>query len=72
MPVLTDKQRDVISALVFSSMNIAEAARKLDCHRNTVCWHISKIQEATKLDPLDFFDLHDLFNAMEDETDAET
>ena len=70
MPSLTDKQRDVISALVFSSMNIAAAARMVGLHRNTVLWHIAKIQETTKLDPLDFFDLHDLFNMMEEQTDV--
>lgn len=72
MPILTEKQHEVVSALVFSSMNVAEASRMLGCHRNTVLWHIAKIQEKTKLDPLDFFDLHDLFNMTEDQTDAET
>jgi sugar diacid utilization regulator len=64
--MLTDKQRDVISALAFSSMNIADAARQLDCHRNTVVWHIAAIKKKTGMDPMDFFDLHDLFNSMEE------
>lgn len=60
--MLTDKQREVVHAIAFANMNIAEAARMLGCHRNTMPWHIEKIKEKTGLNPLDFFDLHELYN----------
>ena len=66
MPQLTDKQRDVISALAFSSMCVATAAKMLGCHRNNVNWHVEQIKKKTGKDPLDFFDLVDLYNAMEE------
>lgn len=72
MPSLTDKQRDVISALAFSSMNVSEASRMLGVHRNTTLNNIMLIKKKTGKDPLDFFDLYDLFNMTEDQTNAET
>ncbi len=64
--MLTDKQRDIISALAFSSMNVSAAARMLGCARSNILWHIEKIKEATDKDPQDFFDLHDLYNLSEE------
>ena len=61
MPKLTDRQCEIINALAFSSINIAETARTVKCARNNIIWHITKIREETGLDPLDFFDLHDLY-----------
>ena len=55
----------VISALAFSSMNVAEASRMLGVHRNTTLNNIMLIKKKTGKDPLDFFDLHDLFTMTE-------
>ena len=59
--MLTNIQREVISALAFANMNAAGAGRLLGKHRNSVTWHIEQIKNQTGLNPLDFFDLHELF-----------
>lgn len=63
--MLTERQSDVVSALAFASMNVSEATRMLGCARNNVLWHIAKIKEKTGLNPLDFFDLYELYRSME-------
>lgn len=50
----------VILALADAGMNIAETARNLYAHRNTVVNRINKIARKTKLDPLNFYELHEL------------
>ena len=59
--MLTDKQRDIISCLAFNRMNVSFVARAMHYHRNTIVHHIKKIKEITGLDPLDFFDLQELY-----------
>lgn len=59
--MLTDKQCEVINALAFASMNVAEVSRMLGVHRNTTVYYIKMIQKKTGLNPLDFFDLHELY-----------
>ena len=67
--MLTDKQCNIISALAFSNMNIAEAARKVGYHSTNVRYHIGVIRKNTGLDPEDFFDLHDLYKMAGGEND---
>ena len=59
--MLTDKQCEVVNALAFASMSVSEASRMLGVHRNTTLVHIKLIQNKTGLNPLDFFDLQELF-----------
>lgn len=59
--MLTDKQCEVISALAFSGMSVAEAARKLKKGESTIRHHITAIRLNTGLNPEDFFDLYDLY-----------
>jgi carbohydrate diacid regulator len=58
----TMDERDalIVIALADHRMNIAEAARVLYMHRNTVVYHIQKIRQNTGLDPLNFYDLYEL------------
>ena len=67
--MLTDKQCNIISALAFGNMNVAEAARKVGYHPTNVWYHISVIKEKTGLDPRDFFDLHELYKIAGGEND---
>lgn len=60
---LSERQIEIISALAFGNMNIAAAARMIGCHRNTLVWHIEQIRQITGKNPMDFFDLMDLFRA---------
>lgn len=71
MAALTARQCDVINALAFASINIAEAARVIGCARNTMLWHIAKIRKNTELDPLDFFDLQELYEMAGGDGDAD-
>ena len=47
----------VILALADSDMNLSKVARDMFCHRNTALYHVKKIQTATGLDPMKFYDL---------------
>lgn len=47
----------VILALADNDMNLSEVAREMFCHRNTAFYHVKKIQTATGLDPMKFYDL---------------
>ena len=68
--MLTDKQCEIINGLAFSSMNMAETARMIGCARNNVIWHVNAIKEKTGLDPLDFFDLQELYKIAGGEEDG--
>lgn len=59
--MLTDKQCEVVNALAFASMNVAAVSRMLGVHRNTTVYNIKLIQKKTGLNPLDFFDLQELY-----------
>lgn len=61
MERLTEKQCEVIDALAFASLSIAEASRILGVHRNTTFNNIRLIRKKTGLDPMDFFDLQELY-----------
>ena len=59
---LSDLQKDMIVCFAKSSMNIAETARLMYRHYNTVVYQIGVIKERTGLDPRNFFDLVKLIN----------
>ncbi len=60
MRAMDELDAKVILALANAGMNIAETARKLFTHRNTVVYRVNKIARVTKLDPLNFYELHEL------------
>ena len=68
--MLTAKQCDVISGLAFNRMNISAVAKMMHFHRNNICYHIAQIKKKTGLDPLDFFDLHELYRIAGGEEDG--
>lgn len=57
---LSDKHMEIILSLGKHSMRMTEVARELDMHRNTVVYHVERIQEITGKDPLNFYDLLEL------------
>jgi len=57
---LTDFEKQIILALAERDMNIAAAAVKLYMHRNTVIYHLDKIQRKTGRNPRKFYDLVEL------------
>ena len=58
---MTREQKKIVKALAEHSMNISEAARATNYHRNTCVYHIEQIKKRTGLDPMNFFDLHELY-----------
>lgn len=58
---MTKLQAEIIVALADNQLKITEAAKKLFMHRTTVGYHVRKIQKATGKNPLDFYDMCDLF-----------
>lgn len=61
--VLTDKQREVVLALADCSMSITKTSKKIFRNRNTVLYHIRKVNETTGKDPMNFYDLIELVEA---------
>ena len=57
----------IILSLAENRINASEVARRLFMHRNTVTYHTDKVKRTTGLDPLDFYDLHELVNMIKGE-----
>lgn len=55
---LSNERCKIIIALANSRMNIAEVARQLYMHRNTVAYNLERIKQITGKDPLNFYDLY--------------
>lgn len=58
---MTRDQKKIVKALAEHSMNVSEAARATNYHRNSCVYHIEQIKKKTGLDPMNFFDLHELY-----------
>ena len=58
---LPDMEGEAINALAFSGMKIAEAARLAGVSQSGFIGRIERIEDKTGLNPLDFFDLQDLY-----------
>lgn len=63
---MTETEARVILALAENSMNIAETARRIYVHRNTVEYHIAKIKRKTGLDARNFYQLYELTRRAEE------
>lgn len=61
LPKLTDRQRDLIAALAFSSMHIGKTAQMMGVSRSVTMKMIEDLEAKTGKNPRDFFDLHDLY-----------
>ncbi len=57
---LTDIEKLIIVAMADRNMNKSEAAKDLYIHRNTLTYHLDRIQYKTGLDPRKFYDLVNL------------
>ena len=58
---MTEHQRKIVRPLAEQNMNISATARALNCHRNSLLYRIKNIQKKTGLDPMNFYDLHELY-----------
>ena len=50
----------MILILAENNMRVTETSYELDVHRGTVLYRIEKIKKLTGLDPMNFYDLHEL------------
>lgn len=66
---MTAIQREIIRAMMDTNGNAAQAARKINKTRNTVCYHLCQIQQETGLDPKSFNDLLILKDMVQSEGD---
>lgn len=57
----------VIIGIADNDMNLSQAACKMFCHRNTILYHVKRIQTATGLNPLNFYDLCKLVQMVKEE-----
>lgn len=57
---LTSAQAETVLALAACNMSRAETARRMHRKHTTVDYHLDKINEATGLDPRNFYDLIEL------------
>lgn len=54
---MTEVQKRVVALMTECNMNRSAVGRVVCCNPNNVTHHCNKIQEATGLDPRNFFDL---------------
>lgn len=69
---MTKLQAEIIVALADNQLKVTEAAKKLFMHRTTVNYHIRKIYASTGKNPLDFYDLCELFPTAQRVINGET
>ena len=63
---MTDKQREVILAMAKHNMNVTDAAMGLHYHRNSLLYHIERIEMKYGLNPRRFYDLCKLLKMVEE------
>ena len=59
-PVLSQKEIDCLRSLANHNLCASAAAKEMHYHRNTVIYHLDRVQEKTGLDPFKFYDLTQL------------
>lgn len=47
----------IINTLADCNMNVQKTANKMNYHRNTIVYHLQKIENKTGLNPMNFYDL---------------
>ena len=58
---MTIQESKIIIELAHHQLSALQAAKSLNYHRNTVYYHVRKIQKNTGLNPYDFFDMQQLY-----------
>ena len=55
---------DIILSLADNNMVVTRVAKAVFMHRNSVLYRIRRIKKLTGLDPMNFYDLHNLLISM--------
>lgn len=69
-PTLTPDQMQMLRALADNDMNVCKTARELHRDPKGLRYHLIKIRKCTGLNPMGFYDLHELLNAREASPDG--
>ena len=62
-------ERVIVVAYADNNMNIAETAKALNYHRNSIAYHLDQIHKRTGINPKNFYDLVRLIDHIR-ETDS--
>ena len=54
---LTDMDLKILIAFADNDMNLSKTGRQIYMHRNSIDYHLQRIEEKTGLNPLKFYDL---------------
>lgn len=54
---MTEQQTKIVKMLADCNMNIQAVANFMNYHRNTIIYHLQKVEKETGLDPMNFYDL---------------
>lgn len=54
---MTKLEAEIIVRLADNQLNVAEVARKMFMHRNSIVYHIKKVHRISGMNPLDFHDM---------------
>lgn len=60
MLTVRETHKKIVLAMAENDMKIGAVARQMNYHRNTVDWHLHRIQLECGLDPKRFYDLVEL------------
>lgn len=60
IPLMTNLEAVIVIAMVKNNLNVTAVANTLPMQRNTVLYHLDKIERETKLNPRHIHDLIDL------------
>ena len=63
---LTEQELKIIKTLADCNMNVQKTSNKMNYHRNTIVYHLQKIENETGLNPMNFHDLVKLTNSIKE------
>lgn len=63
---MTENELKIINTLTDCNMNVQKTANKMNYHRNTIVYHLQKIESETGLNPMNFYDLVNLTNLIKE------
>lgn len=59
--IMTKLESQIIIELAHHQLSALQVSKSLNYHRNTIYYHVRRIQEKTGLNPYDFFDMQKLY-----------
>lgn len=63
---LTERDVQIVLTFAKNNMNVSKTAQELFFHRNTVVYHLDKVERMTGLNPFKFYDLMKLVSSLKE------